>query len=265
MTDKVINDIAFLVGLAAMNTIGLCFANGFGTLIFLDTLATAMAGLACRPFGVWSGPIVGILSNLMIAWNVKYRSYLKFLHVNLLCGLAWALIAQRFPLQRITSEQVLIWYILATGTVVGLLSTALSVPVRILLGFNSAHPLDQVSGEIWRKSPGVSSGFKIFWVEYLLSHWMDKTISTTVGVLYILELFRHGANPRAAPNGMDLGSIYHDMIELLAACYYVAMFYSIKWFGVRFSPDDAVALLGPLGFFGVLIAMPVVMRAFAMN
>jgi hypothetical protein len=224
-----------------------------------------MAGLACRPFGIWSGPIVGLLSNLMIAWNVNYRPYLKFLYVNLLCGFAWALIAWRFPLQGFTSEQLLIWYILAAGAAVGLLSAVLSVPMRIGLGFKSAHALDQVSGKIWNDAPGWAAGFKILRVEYVLSHWMDKTISTTVGVVYVMGLFERNAQLRAIPLSLDLGSMYHDMIELLAACYYVAMAYAIKSYKVKFSPDDAVALLGPLGFFGVLIALPVLMRAFGIN
>jgi hypothetical protein len=266
MTGNFGDELIFIVALAVMNTVGLVFANYFGTLIFLDTLATAMAGLACRPFAVFSGLIVGLLSNLMIAWNLKYRSYLKFIHVNIFCGLAWGLIAHCLPLKNVNTEQDLIWYILVTGTGVALLSAVLSVPLRILLGFKTDHALDQVSGEIWRKSPGVTGAFKIFWVEYVLSHWVDKTISTTVGVVYVMVLFQQSADPHtSATQNIYLSAIYHDMIELLAACYYVAMAYAIKSFKVTFSPDDAVALLGPLGFFGVLIAMPVLMRAFGMS
>lgn len=89
-----------------------------------------------------------------------------------------------------------------------------------------------------------------------MSHFLDKTISTTVGVMYLI-----GSSSAQAPNS-SAGSTYHDMIELLAACYYVAMGYAIKSLKVKFKQDDeAFALLGPLGFFAVLVALPVLMRA----
>lgn len=59
--------ILFVFGLAVLNAVGLAFANYFGTLVFLDTLATAMAGLSCVPFGVFSGAIVGLVTNLLLS------------------------------------------------------------------------------------------------------------------------------------------------------------------------------------------------------
>lgn len=150
------------------------------------------------------------------------------------------------------------------------MSALLSVPVRLLLGFQTEHVLDQVSREAWKKSTGTdqinkgawrtAAGLRgvsrIFVLECMLSHFLDKTISTTVGVMYLI-----GSSSAQAPNS-SAGSTYHDMIELLAACYYVAMGYAIKSLKVKFKQDDeAFALLGPLGFFAVLVALPVLMRA----
>lgn len=247
------NAVIFFVGLPVLNLTGLWFANYFGTLVFLDTIATAMAGLACNQLGFFAGAIVGVLSNLMIAWNAKFAAYRKFLHVNLLCGLAWAGIAYRYPPGGFLTEPLILRYVLLVGVAVGIISAITSVPVRIYLGFHTEHPLDQISGRIWSAEPGLRGAMRIFATESLLSHLLDKTISTTVGLMYVLSL--------SGAAGADLSPTYHDIIELLAAGYYVAMGLAIKKYGVKFNQDETVALLGPLGFFGVLIALPVIVRS----
>jgi hypothetical protein len=260
--------IVFVFGLAVLNVVGLAFANYFGTLVFLDTLATAMAGLSCFPFGVFSGAIVGLATNLLI--SRQHRAYLKFLHVNAACGIAWTAIAKLLPLNQLKSENKIVLYTLGFGLLVGLLSAVLSVPVRLILGFQTEHLLDQVSRDAWKQATGkdqisrdtwrTAAGLRgiarIFALECVLSHLLDKTISTTVGVMYLI-------GPSSAPaTRSDIGLPYHDMIEFLAACYYVAMGYAIKSLKVKFKQDDEVfALLGPLGFFAVLIVLPVLMRA----
>jgi hypothetical protein len=239
-----------LVGIALIvfNVIGLELANYFGTMVFFDTLGTAIAGLA---FGPWAGAGVGLATNLVIGLKL-HRPYLEFLHVNVLCGVAWGLIAWRFPLAP-SSEQEVGLYIIATGCAIGILSALLSVPVRMFLGFKTEHILDKVSKQF---TGNVIQRFvKIISTEFLLSHFLDKAISTTVGVMVVLEVIR--PNP-TLPTDV-LRAAYHDLIEFFAALYYVIMGISIKSLGVKFEGDEVVALVGPLGFFSVLIAVPVLL------
>ncbi len=240
-----LNALAVGVSLMVFNVAGLLVANYFGTIVFLDTVGTAIAGLA---FGPWAGAAVGLATNVVIG-ALLFPPYLKFFYVNVVCGFAWGLVAKFFPLA-LGSDVQIAQYILAAGCVLGLIATVLSAPLRIRLGFKTDHLLDQVSGQIRTQDHGVGGLAKIFSAEFLLGHFLDKTISTTVGVMFVLE-FQQSADVRA---------IYHDLIELLGGFYYVAMGFAIKTLGVKFNLDETVALLGPLGFFGALLALPVLLR-----
>jgi len=66
---------------------------------------------------------------------------------------------------------------------------------------------------------------------------------------------------KTAGTGLDLKATYHDLVELLGAYYYVALGFAIRTLKLQLTPDPVVALLGPLGFFGVLIAAPVLLEA----
>jgi hypothetical protein len=235
------------IALIVFNIIGLELANYFGTMVFFDTLGTAVAGLA---FGPWAGAAVGLATNLVIGLKL-HRPYINFLHVNVLCGVAWGLIASRFPLAP-SSEQDVGLYIIAAGCTVGVLSALLSVPVRMFLGFHTEHILDKVSRQF--EGNVVKRFLKIISTEFLLSHFLDKAISTTVGVMVVLEVVQP---TNAIPT--DVRAAYHDLIEFFAALYYVIMGVSIKSLGVKFEGDEVVALVGPLGFFSVLIAVPVLL------
>jgi hypothetical protein len=258
-----------LLGLVLINLLALTFALYFELLIFLDTVATAVAGLI---FGWWEGALVGGLTNLMI--GLKYPVYLRFIHVNMLSGVAWGLIAHFFPRPHPDdNEGVIVLYILAVGASVGFVSALLAVPVRILCGFHTNHLLDQVGESIRtrlssdesggaRKCSPWTLGMIIGSVEYVLSHFLDKTIGTTVAVFCLLGIMSSTAS--GSSQGYELSATYHSLIELLTGYYYVALAVVFKTLrsklGVKLQFDEVVLLLGPLGFFGLLLAFPVILR-----
>ena len=235
------------IALIAFNVIGLELANYFSTMVFFDTLGTAIAGLA---FGPLAGASVGLITNLAIGLKF-HQPYLKFMHVNVLCGLAWGLIGHYFPLTTYDEQWIGI-YIIATGCILGVISTVFSAPVRMALGFETSHVLDKISRQ-FTGNP-VAKFLKIVSAEFLLSHFLDKAISTTVGVMVVITVIQHNAG-----HASDIRTTYHDLIELFAAAYYVLMGFCVKSLGVRFETDEVVALVGPLGFFSVLIAVPVLL------
>ena len=174
-----------------LNVGGLIAANFFETLVFLDTVGTAMAGLA---YGPLAGMIVGLITNLVISGSTtSYRRYIWFTHVNVVCGLLWGLVGWYIP-PAFHSETQIVLYILLLGLVSGLLSTVSSVPVRMQLGFNSNHIIDNICKEFKEKNTRWVGNTKIFVSEFLLSHFLDKTISTTVGVMFVLEIVQGGVN-----------------------------------------------------------------------
>jgi hypothetical protein len=161
-------------------------------------------------------------------------------------------------------------YILAVGGSIGLISALLSVPLRIFLNFTSDHMLDRVGRDLYYPQPqnpaapqpvvGRKKGIavlQIFASEYLLGHFLDKAISTTVAVLLVGII----AQQKSGQNAFDAKLMYHDLIELLGAYYYVAMGFAVKTLKVDLPPQPIVALLGPLGFFGLLIALPVLISS----
>lgn len=254
--------IMFL-GLAVVNVIGLWFANYFRLLIFLDTVATAVAGIyfgVIQPWGtlsgVWAGITVGVATNLITGW--KYRAYLKFLHVNALCGVVWGLIPMFWVLPPPSGpETTIVLYILGVGAVVGVVSAVAAVPVRIfIVKFQSNHLLDQVSDSIWKNTSHSGPGrfFRILSVEYLLSHYLDKVLSTTLAVIYVL-----GTLPTTG-SVVSLAPRYRNLLELLAAYYFVALAIAVRSLGAKLDPDALISLLGPLGFFAVLMAAPLALR-----
>ncbi len=250
--------IMFL-GLVFVNVIGLWFANYFRLLIFLDTVATAVVGMyfgTSQPWGIFSGvmagAVVGFLTNLFTGW--KYPAYLKFLHVNVLCGIIWGLLPILCPLPSVSGpEAAILLYILGFGAMVGLVSAIAAVPVRIFCTkFQSDHLLDQISQSIWDNSPDKHwvGFFKILSAEYLLSHCLDKILAMTLAVIYVLQT--HSATETAVP----LTAIYRNLMDLLAAYYFVALAIAVKSLGATPKMDSLFLLLGPLGFFSVLMAAP---------
>jgi hypothetical protein len=251
-----------ILGLALINVVGLWFANYFRLLIFLDTLATAVAGVyfgVHQPWGAASGVIagalVGLATNLVTGW--KYPVYLRFAHVNVLCGIAWGLlpIVNPLPPSSATETAVLI-YILQSGLIVGLISALAAVPVRIFVTkFHSDHLLDQVSGAIWAdQSRDRGSRFlKILTVEYLLSHGLERVLATTLAVIYVFP-----SDP-APISAVPVETIFRSLMELLAAYYFVALAVAVQSLGATLK-DPLLLLLGPLGFFSVFMAAPGVLR-----
>ncbi len=237
-----------------LNVGGLVAANFFETLVFLDTVGTAMAGLAYGPI---AGMALGLITNLVISGpSTSYRPYIWFTHVNVLCGLLWGLAGWYMPLAFWPETQTVL-YILLVGLLAGLLSTITSVPVRMRLGFNSNHIIDSICKDFQAKNTRFVGSVKIFVSEFLLSHFLDKTISTTVGVMFVLEIVKAGINQ--PPLSAGIRTTYHDLIEFLAALYYVALGIGVKTLRAQMARNDILTLLGPLGFFSVLIALPILM------
>jgi hypothetical protein len=237
-----------------LNIGGLIAANFFETLVFLDTVGTAMAGLA---YGPWAGMTVGLLTNLAISGpGTSYRPYFWFTHVNVLCGLLWGWFGWYRP-PAFGPETQTVLYILLVGLLSALVSTVSSVPVRIRLGFNSNHMIDGICKEFQQNNTRYVAQFKIFLSEFLLSHFLDKTISTTVGVMFVLEIVGGGISHPT--NSSEIRTTYHDLIEFLAALYYIALGVGVKTLGAKMARNDIFTLLGPLGFFSVLIALPILM------
>jgi len=85
--------VSVAVALIVLNFLGASVAEYFSTMVFLDTVGTAMAATA---FGWWQGLVVGLVTNLTIGW-LLFPTYRWFSHVNVLCALTWAYVAFRFP------------------------------------------------------------------------------------------------------------------------------------------------------------------------
>jgi energy-coupling factor transport system substrate-specific component len=114
--------LSVAIALIVLNFVGASLAEYFSTMVFLDTVGTAMAAMA---FGWWQAAVIGVVTNLAIGW-LLFPTYRWFWHVNGLCALAWAYITFRFPI--VTSSDIhVILYILAVGALVGLLSAGCSV------------------------------------------------------------------------------------------------------------------------------------------
>lgn len=246
-----VTGVAYGALLLLLNVTGLLAANFFGTMVFMDTVGTAMAGLA---YGIWAGIAVGLTTNLLVSlfWE-EYRSYLYFAPLNVGCGLVWGLAGQQWPISFQTESQIVI-YILTLGAIVGLFSTIYSVFARVILKFESAHLFDNVIKHFAAEDNQLFRFVKIFISEFLLSNFLDKTISTTVAVMFVLEIVQ-GANGASRPD--NIRQTYHDLIELLAALYYVALGIAVKKLRVQMPTNSLVELLGPLGFFSVLIGLPI--------
>jgi hypothetical protein len=262
MIDTILVPAAVGISLIVLNFGGLTLAHYFSTMVFLDTVGTAIAGVA---FGPWQGAVVGLLTNVVIGL-LLFRPYLNFFYVNVLCGIVWGVIGQHFPVAPDSDIKIIV-YILAVGGCVGFVSALLSVPLRIIMNFNSQHMLDQLGREFYQPSGAtgpltgakrVIAVLKIFATEYLLGHFLDKAISTTVAVMLFVEMLQQ----KTGQHAFDAKLMYHDLVELLGAYYYVAMGFAIKTLGANLPQQPIVALLGPLGFFGLLIALPVVISSF---
>jgi hypothetical protein len=260
--------IAVAVALVVLNFFGAWIAEYFSTMVFLDTVGTAMVAMA---FGWWQAIAAGLFTNLVIG-AFLFPTYRWFTHVNVLCGLAWALIAYRFPVI-VGSDNHVILYIIAVGACVGLVSVFSSAPIRIwTTHFHSAHMLDAVDSRFYFEVDNTGAlkkdqngklielppdkrrwaPLKVLLCEYFLGHFLDKTISTTVAVMFVIML------QKTTTTTFDYKPMYHDLIELLGAYYYVAMGVAIKALEVDLPQKPIVTLLGPLGFFGLLIALPTV-------
>ena len=79
-----------------------------------------------------------------------------------------------------------------------------------------------------------------------------------MGVLYFLTVIK--------PQADHIGPIYSSMIELLSAYYYVALAFVFKSLKeklkITLEFDEVAILLGPLGFFGLLLALPIALAIF---
>jgi hypothetical protein len=154
------------------------------------------------------------------------------------------------------TQTAMVIYILQSGIVIGLISAVAAVPVRIFVTkFHSDHLLDQVSGPIWHDtSRGPTVRFmKILSVEYLLSHGLERALATTLAVVYVLPV------STAVDFDVPVESIYRNLVELLAAYYFVALAVAVQSLGATLK-DPLLLLLGPLGFFAVFMAAPGVLR-----
>ncbi len=254
----------FALGLVFFNALALGFANHFRTLIFLDTIATAIAAFSGHHYlpalGAWADPVlgavVGLATNLLVGLG-KYRPYLYFAHVNVVCGIAWGLISAFvfFPTAN-SGVTVIIRYIVIVGVVVGIIAGVCSAQMRQKLGFKSSHLLDNLSGAIslkWKTANRFVRFYRICSAELLVSHILDKLLATTIGVMYVLGAYYPGS---------EINATYRDLMELVAGYYYLAIGYVIirlRKMEVDFKPDEMI-LLGPLGLFAGLIAFPVFLR-----
>jgi len=266
--------LTFLVclSLILLNILGSLAATYFETLIFLDTLGTAVAGLI---FGPLAGVLVGLVTNLLLGLLSGFAAYRKFFYVNAVCGLTWGFMPTVPP----GPGRNIILYILVVGLATGLISLILSVPLRCYLGFTTDHFLDKIGRQIFAPGPGPGTGVltrwqrsldylrrlgKVFAEELLLSHFLDKTISTTLGVMFILTVGTTvvGSSVGVKPAlGVDPRSIYGDLIAVLGAYYYIALGIATKTLRVQIASQPQqllIALLGPLAFFGALSAFPIV-------
>lgn len=243
--------VAVGASLTAFNFFGAWAARYFSTLLFLDTVGTAIAALK---YGVVAGLLVAAVSQFLIGSSSLFRQYRKFVYVTAISGIIWGAIKERYPVP-VGPEVTLILYILTVGGLVGLVSTILSVPLRIVLLKNTKrtdHLLDKLDQKILEDdNNGRLAWIKIFFSELLLGHLPDRILSTTVGVFVVVVT--------AYPSGEQLQTLtvtYHDHIEFLAAYYYLALVFLVKGAGIKIEEDPITVLAGPLGFFSALLALP---------
>jgi hypothetical protein len=257
--------IAIGVSLVVFNFFGVWIARYFSTLFFLDTVGTAIAGLK---FGVLASVLIAILSLSQFLIVKSFRQYLKFFYVPVVSGLIWGVIKDYYPVPSgkdyypVPSgpELMLISYIFVVGGIVGLISTALSVPRRIFLlqSQNTDHLFDEVDRKILKdnKDSQIFAWTKIFCSELLLGHLPDRILSTTVGVLVVAVTTLPSEEKLSI-----LTTMYHDHVEFLAGYYYVALAFVVKSFRVPLvEKDPIIVLAGPLGFFSLLVAFPILLR-----
>jgi hypothetical protein len=248
-----------------LNFIAAKLAEYFGTMVFLDAAGTATAAFTCGPV---IGAIVGALTNLATG-TLLYPRHLRFIYVNILCGILWGFLSQRFLVT--TSETGIILFILAAGCIVGVASSILSMPLRCYLDFKTDHLLDKIDRHILGTITPVPTlaYVKIFLTELLLSHLLDKLICTMIGVMVALEIT--SLVELLQGNAHDLPGfvpLYHDLVEFFAAYYYVALAIVVKALhvdvaaapGVSTSQQQLFALLGPLGLFSMLLGFPILLR-----
>jgi hypothetical protein len=248
--------ISIGVSLVVFNFFGVWIARYFSTLFFLDTVGTAIAGLK---FGVLAGVLIAILSLSQFLIVKSFRQYLKFFYVPIVSGLIWGVIKDYYPVPS-GPELMLISYIFVVGGIVGLISTALSVPRRIFLlqSQNTDHLFDEIDRKILKdnKDSQIVAWTKIFCSELLLGHLPDRILSTTVGVLVVAVTTLPSEEKFSI-----LTTMYHDHVEFLAGYYYVALAFVVKSFRVPLvEKDPIIVLAGPLGFFSLLVAFPILLR-----
>ncbi|MCI0416465.1 hypothetical protein L0222_27145 [bacterium] len=159
------------------------------------------------------------------------------------------------------SADAIMLYIFLVGAGVGLFSGILAVPIRIYLKFDSTHIIDKISQKIWN-APGVGMPRRIGHIlicEYLLSHCLDKTLSTMLAVACVVIL------STTAAEHASVVSMYRDLVELLTAYYFIALAYAVKSLKIELPPNELrlLVLLGPLGFFSVLLIIPTLLRLIA--
>ena len=247
--------IATAISLIVFNFFGAWVARYFSTMFFLDTVGTAIAGLK---FGMWPAVVIAVISQFLIGKLLFYQ-YLKFFYVTAVSGLIWGVIKERYSAPSGT-DITLIFYIFAVGGIVGLISTILSVPLRIFLlkkSQNTDHLFDSLDQKIFEdnRDNEILAWTKIFCSELLLGHLPDRILSTIVGVLVVVVT--------TLPSDEKLSiltTMYHDHIEFLAAYYYVALAFLVKAFSVKPDLDPIIILAGPLGFFSLLLAFPTLLR-----
>ena len=246
-------------GLVLVSFFALRFATFFQTLLFLDTLATAIAALAAPTtfptIGWIAGPVagaaVGLLTNLVVGHLGGHAAYLRFAHVNILCGVLWGIAALWMPTTN-APEATILGYILIVGFLVGAFSGAAALPMRLRGHYSSDHVVDKISQQILRRAPvaGESKALDVYRTEFLVCHFPDKLLATTIGVMWTI----------GAQNGHM--NTYHDLIELAAGYYYIAVGYVIitqKKTGLNLNAYEAI-VLGPLGLFAALLAAPIAFR-----
>jgi hypothetical protein len=145
--------------------------------------------------------------------------------------------------------------VLIMGGTVGLISGLIGTAIRDRLAASnrsSSHILDQVGAQLRKQNHGY---FVIAPVEFILSHLPDKTITSAVAVILTLLVLKHD-KPE------DLLAYYHDLVDILGAFYFVVFGAAVKKLQINFNQGTLFALLGPLGFFGVLTAAPAIAHLF---
>jgi hypothetical protein len=258
---------ALIIGIlcVVLNLVAAKTAEFFGTMVFLDTVGTAIAAFVCGPV---TGVCVGAVTNVATG-RLLFAGYICFFYVNAFCGLAWGLLFDNFDSK--SSDTKVILFVLTVGGIVGLISAILATPLRIFMKFRTDHLLDKIGGpmitvqpdaKIYQRIPG---WLKVLSSELLLSHLLDKVISTAVGMMVVLEVIKlfhlvTSATPDPVP-------LYHDLMDFLAAYYYVALAIVVKTLHVDVvAPANAgpqgqiFVLLGPLGIFSMLLGLPVLLR-----